>query len=81
MGTAPTGENEVIVDVNNGGTTIFTTQTNRPEIVEAATEGNTTTIEVDAVAVNDEITIEIDQIGNTTPGSDLLVEIEIAVNQ
>lgn len=78
--TAPTGS-AIIVDVNKGGTTIFTTQANRPQIAISANHGNTTTINVDAVAANDEFTIDIDQKGSTVAGANLVVEVHYKVDQ
>lgn len=72
--TAPTGA-ALIVDVNKNGTTIFTTQTNRPQIAIGATEGNTTTIEVSGLVKGDDITFDIDQIGSTIAGGALVVEV------
>ncbi len=72
--TAPTGA-AIIVDVNKGGTTIFTTQSNRPQIADGATEGNTTTIEVNSLVKGDDLTFDIDQVGSSTAGSQLMVEI------
>ena len=71
--TQPTGAS-VIVDVNATGTTVFTTQANRPTIAvstsdatSGAADGGT------AIAKNSVLTIDIDQIGSTITGSDLVV--------
>lgn len=74
--TAPTGAT-LIVDVNKNGTTIYTTQGNRPTI---AISGNTATAnspDVTALAAGDYLTIDIDQVGSTIPGSDLAVQVEM----
>lgn len=77
VGVAPAGAS-VIVDVNKNGTTIFTTQANRPTIAAAAnTSGNVTNMDVTTVAAGEYLTIDIDQIGSTTAGSDLTVQIEV----
>lgn len=70
--TAPQGAS-IIVDVNLGGTTIFTTQANRPTIAAAATAGTSGAPDVTTGALNSSITIDIDQVGSTTKGSDLSV--------
>lgn len=73
-GTAPTGA-AIIVDVNEGGTTLYTTQGNRPTI---AISGNTTdaTLPDDAsIADNGFLTVDIDQIGSTIAGADLTVTV------
>lgn len=73
INTQPTGA-AVILDVNKNGTTIFTTQGNRPTI---AVSTNATTAEptpdVTAIASGDELRVDIDQIGSTVAGADLTV--------
>jgi len=68
--TAPVGAN-LIVDINKGGATIFSTN---PEIDDGATaeDGNHafSTTDLSAGSV---ITLDIDQIGSGTAGSDLTV--------
>lgn len=74
--TAPTGAS-IIVDVNINGTTAFTTQANRPTI--AATEFDSTSVlpDVTALADSDIITVDVDQVGSTLPGTDLLVAVVV----
>jgi len=72
--TAPTGA-DIIVDVNKNGTTIFTTQTNRPTIAASATSGTSGTPDVTSVADGDYLTFDIDQVGSTIPGADLLIVV------
>ena len=77
VGTAPAGA-AIIIDVNKNGTTIFTTQANRPTIAAAAnTSGNVTNADVTTIAAGEYLTIDIDQIGSTTAGADLTVQIEV----
>ena len=74
VGTAPTGAT-LIVDVNEGGTTMYTTQANRPTI---AISGNTTdaTLPDDtSLADNGYLTVDIDQVGSTVAGADLVVTV------
>jgi len=71
--TAPTGQ-AIIVDVNKNGTTIFTTQANRPQIAAGATTGDSGTPDITSLAEGDKLTVDIDQVG-TTPGADLTVEV------
>jgi hypothetical protein len=73
-GTAPTGA-ALIVDVNLDGTTIFTTQSNRPQIAADANTGNTTTIEVASWQDGHYLTMDVDQVGSGTAGSDLTVHV------
>lgn len=79
-GTAPTGAS-MIVDVNKNGTTVFTTQANRPTIAAAANASSTTKPDVTAVAAGDRLSVDVDQIGSTVAGSDLLVSVTIARGQ
>jgi len=73
--TAPTGA-AILVDVNVDGTTIFSTQSNRPTIAISANEGNTTTFNTTTIADGAHyITVNIDQIGSTVAGSDLTVTV------
>jgi hypothetical protein len=75
VGTAPTGAS-IIVDVNIGGTTIFTTQGNRPTIAASAnTSGKVTNMDVTTIADGSYFTVDVDQVGSTIPGGDLVVQI------
>jgi hypothetical protein len=73
VGTAPTGS-AVIVDVNLGGTTIFTTQANRPSI---AASGTTATAVPDVTTWPDGtyLTLDVDAIGSTIAGANLTVQV------
>jgi hypothetical protein len=72
--TAPTGAS-LIMDVNKAGTTIFTTQGNRPTITAGNTQADSGTPDVTALAEGDKLTIDIDQVGSTIAGADLTVEV------
>lgn len=66
-------DDDLIIDVNVNGTTIYTTQANRPTILD----GDASVVadlpdDVD-LAEDDMITIDIDQVGSTTAGSDLSI--------
>ncbi len=77
VGTAPTGAS-VIIDININGTTIFTTQGNRPTIaVSTNTSGNVTNMNVTSVTSGQYLTVDIDQIGSTIAGADLTVQVEV----
>lgn len=74
-GTAPTGAS-ILVDVNKNGSTIFSTQANRPAIAAAAnTSGKVTNMNVTTLADGDFLTVDVDQIGSGTAGADLVVQI------
>lgn len=75
VGTQPTGAS-VIVDVNKNGTTIFTTQGNRPTIAVSTNLDATSTPDVTAFAAGDYLTVDIDQVGSTIAGADLSVQVE-----
>jgi hypothetical protein len=62
------------VDVKKGGTTIFTTQANRPTITAG---GNTATGVPDVTAWNagEYLTVDISQVGSTTAGANLTVTV------
>jgi hypothetical protein len=75
VGTAPTGAS-ILLDVNKGGATIFTTQANRPAIAAGATAMSAEAVpDVTTVAVGNELTVDVDQVGSTVTGSDLTVFI------
>jgi uncharacterized protein YuzE len=74
VNTAPTG-NDIIVDVNKNGTTIFTNQSHRPRIVDGSYDGDTTTVDVSTINDGQYFQIDIDQVGSTIVGSNLSVRI------
>jgi hypothetical protein len=78
VGTAPAGS-AILVDVNKNGTTIYTTQANRPTIAAGANAGGPgATPDVTTLAAGDYLTVDVDQIGSGTPGSDLTVTIVVS---
>lgn len=73
--TPPSG-GTVVVDVNKNGTTIFTTQANRPSIAAAgATSGKVTSMNVTSVAPGDYLTIDVDTA--TAPAAMLTVTVVV----
>lgn len=74
VGTAPTGAS-IIVDVNKNGTTIFTTQGNRPTITAGNQDDLSSTPDVTSFVLNDVFTMDLDQVGSTIAGSDLIVQV------
>ncbi len=77
VGTAPTGA-AIIIDIKVNGTTIFTTQANRPNIAAGANVSNyVTNMDVASVPAGSYITVDVAQVGSTIPGSDLTVQIEV----
>jgi hypothetical protein len=74
--TAPAGA-DLIVDVNKNGATVFSTQANRPKVVAGANAGLSVAPDVTALAVGDRLSIDVDQVGSSTPGGDnLMVNVE-----
>lgn len=75
VGTAPTGQS-LIVDININGTTIFSTQANRPTIAAAGnTSGSVTNMNTTTITNGQFFTVDVDQVGSGTAGSDLTVQI------
>lgn len=71
----PTGAS-LIVDVNKNGTTIFTTQANRPEIAIGEHSDDSGSPNITSVAEGDRLSVDIDQVGSgVAGGDDLLVVI------
>jgi hypothetical protein len=74
--TAPTGA-ALIVDVNKNGTTIFTTQGNRPQIAIGGHADDSGTPNVVNLAVGDRLSVDIDQVGSTVAGGDDLLVVVV----
>lgn len=74
VGVAPVGTS-LLVDVNKNGTTIFTTQGNRPSIATTEVVSTLATPDVQNLEPGDYLTVDIDQIGSTTAGEDLTVVV------
>lgn len=74
VGTAPTGA-DLIVDLNLDGSTIFTTQSNRPTIAAGTSTDLANAINVTAWPSGSYLSVDIDQVGSTVAGSDLTVTV------
>jgi hypothetical protein len=72
--SAPAGSS-AILDVNIGGTTIFTTQANRPTVAAGATSATTGVAQVVEFSAGDVITVDVDQVGSGTAGTGFMVAI------
>lgn len=73
VGTAPSGAS-LILDVNKNGSTVFSTQSNRPTITSGSVSTSSEpTPNVTTIAAGDYITIDFDQIGSTAAGADITV--------
>jgi len=77
VATAPTGA-VLYADLHKDGVTMFTTQANRPHIHIGATDSGSWTVpDVTAVAAGSILTVNIDAIGSTLPGTQLTVEVRV----
>lgn len=74
VGTAPASQS-LICDLNKNGTTVFTTQANRPSIAASATVSAVKVPDVTTFAAGDYLTVDIDQVGIGTAGSDLTLQV------
>jgi len=70
--TAPVGAS-LIVDCNINGTTIFTTQSRRPQVAAGENSDDSDTPNVVTISVGDRISFDEDQVGSTTAGGDPLM--------
>ena len=81
VGTTSAGSS-IIVDINKNGTTIFTTQANRPTIAAAAVVATLAgQPEVLTFAAGDLLSVDIDQIGSSTAGSNLGVSVLVELDE
>lgn len=72
VGLAPTGAS-LIVDVHKNGTTIYTTQANRPTIPVTSFDGPETVPNVTQWLATEYLTFDIDQVGSTIAGAHLTI--------
>jgi hypothetical protein len=72
VATAPTGA-ALIVDVNVAGTTVFTSQANRPSIAASGNSAVSGAIQAGTFAAGDVISVDVDQVGSSVAGSFLTV--------
>lgn len=76
VGTAPTGA-AAIFDIDKDGTTVFTTQANRPTIPDGASESPVSARpDVTTFAAGDVLSLGVDQVGSTVAGSDADVVVQ-----
>jgi hypothetical protein len=72
--TAPTGASLLTVDINKGGSTILSTKITIDASAKTSTSATTPAVISDtALASDDEITIDIDQVGSTVAGAGLKI--------
>ncbi|KKL92189.1 hypothetical protein LCGC14_1887180, partial [marine sediment metagenome] len=78
VGTSPIGA-DLVIDVNLNGVTIFTTQANRPKVLDGDADGIGVAAvpDVTAIAAGEYLTFDIDQTGSGgTEGDDLVITVE-----
>lgn len=73
--TVPTGA-AIRVDVNKNGSTIFTTTGNRPNIAAGTRTDLSSVPDVTSFVAGDYFTVDVDAVGSTIAGSDLVVLLE-----
>lgn len=75
INTTPTGA-DIVIDVNKNGSTIFTTQANRQVIRNSQNQSPPPNgPDIPAFNAGDWFTVDIDQVGSSTPGADMVVQV------
>ncbi|GII83300.1 hypothetical protein Ssi03_12900 [Sphaerisporangium siamense] len=78
VGTAPTGgTNGIRIDVNKNGTSIFASSGAQPAIAVSTNTIKTTTFATSTVADGEYLTVDVDTIGATVSGSNLVVQVVV----
>lgn len=76
--TAPVGASTFLsFDVNKNGTTIYGTQGNRPIHASTSKDATVGAHSVTSVTTGDYLSVDVDAIGNTTPGSNAVLVIRL----
>jgi len=71
--TGPVGD-DLILDINKNGTSIWaSTQANRLTVTDGNTSASQTSFDTTSLVDEDSITLDVDQLGSSTGGSDLSV--------
>jgi len=80
LNTAPTGS-DLIVDINKNGTSILSTKLSININEKTSITASTPVVISDTIFIdNDEITIDIDQVGSTIPGAGLKIILYVVKN-
>jgi hypothetical protein len=77
VGTAPTGSS-IICDVLKNGTTIYTTQSNRPAIAVSTNTITANNPDITSLSAGDYLTVNVAQVGSTIAGADLTVTVTVS---
>jgi hypothetical protein len=75
VGSAPVGS-PIILDLNLNGTTIYTDQSGRPTIAAGQNTDLVNPSTVTTFATNSYFTLDVDAVGSSFAGADLVVSIE-----
>lgn len=78
--TGPAGA-AVICDFLLNGTTIWSTQGNRVQIAAGATSGTQASFNTTSFAAGDVFTFNVAQVGSSTPGADLVMELTVLASR
>ena len=65
-----------IVDVNKNGTTVFTTQANRPAVTTAQSQATAANMDVTSVSAGDVLSVDVDQVEGGSP-EDIVVSVRV----
>ncbi len=76
--TAPTGAS-IIFDINKNGTTIYTTQANRPTIAISKNSVAAAVPDVVSLSQDDRLDLDADQVGSGTVGADATVIVNLRI--
>lgn len=71
----PSSGSSIIFDVNRNGTTMYTTQPNRPTILAGSNAASETVPDVTSIVTGQYLTVDTDQIGSIDSGRDASVFI------
>lgn len=77
--TAPVGAS-LIIDILSNGSTIWSTQGNRLSLSSGSTSNSTTTFNTTSFSPGAVLSISIAQVGSSTPGQDIQVEMEFEMS-
>jgi hypothetical protein len=73
--TGPTGA-DLITDINRNGTSVWgTTQANRLKIIAGSTTGVQTSFDTTTFAEGDVVSVDVDQVGSTVAGQNIIVHV------
>ena len=76
--SSPISGKAVVMDVNKNGTTIFTTQANRPAISTSANLSSTTAPNVTTLADGDYLTFDVDFVGSGGGAAFAVITVEMS---